>query len=69
MTQRNDTQLIIISIFLGLILTVFFLDYSNIGFTDTEWLKSYDLKSDYLALKFFFSSFIISVSIALKSDF
>ena len=53
MTQRIDTQLIIISIFLGLILTVFFLDYSNIGFTDTEWLKSYDLKSDYLALKFF----------------
>ena len=53
MTHRIDTQLIIISIFLGLILTVFFLDYSNIGFTDTEWLKSYDLKSDYLALKFF----------------
>ncbi len=53
MTQRIDTQLIIISIFLGLILTIFFLDFSNIGFSDTEWLKSYDLKSDYLALKFF----------------
>ena len=52
MTQRNDTQLIIISIFLGLILTIFFLDFSNIGFNDTEWLRSYDLKSDYLALKF-----------------
>ena len=55
MTQRNDTQLIIISIFLGLILTIFFLDFSNIGFNDTEWLRSYDLKSDYLALKFFLS--------------
>ena len=45
MTQRIDTQLIIISIFLGSILTIFFLDFSNTGFTDTEWLRSYDIKS------------------------
>ena len=55
MTHRNDTQLIIISILLSSILTIFFLDFSNIGLTDTEWLRSYDLKSDYLALKFFLS--------------
>ena len=53
MTQKIDIQLIIISIFFSIILTISFLGFSNAGFTDTEWFSSYDLKSDYLALKFF----------------
>ena len=53
MTNKNDTFLLLFSGSIGFILTILFLDFKNIGFTNTDWINSYDLKSDFLALKFF----------------
>ena len=36
-------------------LTILFVGPSNIGFENTNWFNSYDLKSDLLAFKFFYN--------------
>ena len=42
-----------LSILFGITFTLLFLGPSNIGFENTNWFNSYDLKSDFLAFKFF----------------
>ena len=44
-----------LSILFGITLTLLFVGPSNIGFENTNWFNSYDLKSDLLAFKFFFN--------------
>ena len=53
MIDSKNFLLLLLSFFIGSVLTVFFLDYDNISFTNTDWLTYYDSKSDFLALKFF----------------
>ena len=53
MINSKNFLLLLLSFFIGLVLTVFFLDYNNIGFTNIDWFTYYDSKSDFLALKFF----------------
>ena len=42
-----------LSILFGITFTLLFFGPSNIGFENTNWFNSYDLKSDFLAFKFF----------------
>jgi len=49
----KNNLLLFISFAIGSILTIFFLGYNNIGFTDTKWITNYDGLSDFIALKFF----------------
>ncbi len=44
-----------LSILFGITLTILFVGPSNIGFENTNWFNSYDLKSDLLAFKFFYN--------------
>lgn len=53
MINKSEVFLFIISISIGIIFTVFFLDITNSSPKSVEWFNSYDLKSDYLAFKFF----------------
>ena len=53
MINSKNFLLLLLSFFIGSVLTVFFLDYNNIGFTNIDWFTYYDSKSDFLALKFF----------------
>jgi len=49
----KNNFLLLISFIIGSILTIFFVGYNNIGFTDTKWITNYDSLSDFIALKFF----------------
>tara|TARA_B110000037_G_scaffold206467_1_gene252440 strand:+ start:23 stop:2119 length:2097 start_codon:yes stop_codon:yes gene_type:complete len=49
----KNNLLLFISFVIGSILTIFFVGYNNIGFTDTKWITNYDGLSDFIALKFF----------------
>jgi len=49
----NNNILLLVSFLIGSILTIFFVGYDNIGFTDVKWFTEYDTISDFLALKFF----------------
>ena len=49
----KNNLLLFISFAIGSILTIFFVGYNNIGFTDTKWITNYDSLSDFIALKFF----------------
>lgn len=49
----KNNLLLFISFAIGSILTIFFVGYNNIGFTDTKWIANYDSLSDFIALKFF----------------
>ena len=49
----KNNLLLFISFAIGSILTIFFVGYNNIGFTDTKWITNYDGLSDFIALKFF----------------
>ena len=49
----KNNLLLLISFVIGSILTIFFIGYDHIGFTDTKWITNYDGLSDFLALKFF----------------
>ena len=49
----KNNLLLFISFVIGSILTIFFVGYNNIGFTDTKWITNYDSLSDFIALKFF----------------
>ena len=53
MIDSKNFLLLLLSFIIGTCLTIFFLDYENLGFTNTNWLTLYDSKSDFLALKFF----------------
>ncbi len=44
-----------LSILFGITFTFLFVGPSNIGFENTNWFNSYDLKSDLLAFQFFFN--------------
>ena len=50
MIDSKNFLLLLLSFFIGSVLTVFFLDYDNISFTNTDWLTYYDSKSDFLAM-------------------
>tara|TARA_B110000027_G_scaffold63119_1_gene67730 strand:+ start:628 stop:2724 length:2097 start_codon:yes stop_codon:yes gene_type:complete len=49
----KNNLLLLISFVIGSILTIFFIGYDHIGFTNTKWITNYDGISDFLALKFF----------------
>ena len=49
----KNNLLLFISFVIGSILTIFFVGYNNIGFTDIKWITNYDGLSDFIALKFF----------------
>ena len=49
----KNNLLLFISFVIGSILTIFFVGYNNIGFTNTKWITNYDSLSDFIALKFF----------------
>ena len=49
----KSNYLLLVSFVIGLILTIFFLGYNNIGLTNTDWFTRFDTRSDFLALKFF----------------
>jgi hypothetical protein len=53
MIDSKNLLILLLSFIIGFCLTIFFLDYENLGFTNTNWLTLYDTKSDFLALKFF----------------
>ena len=53
MITKSNYLLLLVSFVIGLILTIFFLGYNNIGLTNTDWFTTYDTLSDFLALKFF----------------
>jgi hypothetical protein len=53
MIDSKNFFLLLLSFIIGICLTIFFLDYENLGFTNTNWFTLYDSKSDFLALKFF----------------
>ncbi len=44
-----------LSILFGITFTLLFVGPSNIGFENTNWFNSYDLKSDLIAFQFFFN--------------
>ena len=52
----KNNLLLLISFVIGSILTIFFIGYDHIGFTDTKWITNYDGLSDFLALKFFYKT-------------
>ena len=52
MTAKNYI-LFILSFIIGLILTIIFLKFDNLGINNTGWILKYDTISDFLALKFF----------------
>ena len=54
MITKSNYLLLLVSFVIGLILTIFFLGYNNIGLTNTDWFTRYDTLSDFLALKFFY---------------
>ena len=53
MINKSEVLIFSLSFLIGIIFTILFLGLSNIGFQNTEWFTSYDLKSDLLAFKFF----------------
>jgi len=53
MITKSNYLLLLASFVIGLILTIFFLGYNNIGLTNTDWFTKRDTLSDFLALKFF----------------
>ena len=53
MINKSKVFLFIISILIGIVFTTLFLDITNSNPKNVEWFNSYDLKSDYLAFKFF----------------
>tara|TARA_B100000315_G_scaffold257188_1_gene305182 strand:- start:627 stop:2729 length:2103 start_codon:yes stop_codon:yes gene_type:complete len=53
MNTKSNFLLLISCLTIGLVLTIFFLGYENIGLTKTNWIIKYDTISDFLALKFF----------------
>ncbi len=53
MINKSEVLIFSLSFLIGIIFTILYLGLSNIGFENTEWFTSYDLKSDLLALKFF----------------
>ena len=53
MIKKLKQSNFLLSTLFGLTFTLLFLGPLNIGFENTTWFNSYDLKSDFLALKFF----------------
>tara|TARA_B100001057_G_scaffold467434_1_gene525574 strand:- start:1425 stop:3515 length:2091 start_codon:yes stop_codon:yes gene_type:complete len=53
MINKSDVLIFSLSLLIGIIFTTLFLGLTNIGFENTDWFTSYDLKSDLLAFKFF----------------
>ena len=53
MITKSNYLLLLVSFVIGLILTIFFLGYNNIGLTNTDWVTNPDILSEFLALKFF----------------
>ena len=53
MINKSEVLIFSLSFLIGIIFTILFLGLSNIGFENTQWFTSYDLKSDLLAHKFF----------------
>ncbi len=49
----NNKIILILSSLIGFSLTIIFLGFENLGFTNTSWISQYDTLSDFLALKFF----------------
>ena len=49
----NNKIILILSSVIGFCLTVIFMGFENLGFTNTSWISQYDTLSDFLALKFF----------------
>ena len=53
MIKKFKVSNFLLSALFGFTFTLLFLGPLNIGFENTTWFNSYDLKSDFLALKFF----------------
>ena len=53
MINKSEVLIFSLSFLIGTISTTLYLGLSNIGLNNTEWFTTYDLKSDFLALKFF----------------
>lgn len=53
----NNKFLLVISFLIGTILTSFFIEFNNLGFTDITWFIKYDTLSNFLALKLFLFKF------------
>ena len=55
MKSKTNFYLILLSLFLGTLITCSIIGFSGLSPLNVDWISSYDSKSDFLALKFFLS--------------